>query len=72
MLQHLAGTLRATGRQELLLRAGPALSRQARCFGFGAHVSDNDPEVGQAAAEAPWRRVRSAPPAASRALNLAL
>lgn len=45
MLQHLAGTLRATGRQELLLRAGPALSRQARCFGFGAHVSDNDPEV---------------------------
>ncbi|KAL4430758.1 hypothetical protein ABPG75_006014 [Micractinium tetrahymenae] len=47
MLQHLAGSLRAaTGtRPELLLRAAPALSRQARCFGFGSHVSDNDPEV---------------------------
>ncbi|KAL4420382.1 hypothetical protein ABPG77_002322 [Micractinium sp. CCAP 211/92] len=47
MLQHLAGILRAAAntRPELLLQAAPALSRQARCFGFGAHMSDNDPEV---------------------------
>ena len=27
------------------VRALPVLARQARCYGFGSHVSDNDPEV---------------------------
>lgn len=71
MLQHLAGSLRTAAhtRPELLLRAAPAVSRQTRCFGFGAHSSDNDPEVGQAPAEAP-RRLQSAPPAAAQAPKL--
>lgn len=44
MLQHLttlSGSLRAGSARAAL----PAVSRQARCFGFGSHMSDNDPEV---------------------------
>lgn len=29
-----------------LVAALPALARHARCYGFGSHMSDNQPEVG--------------------------
>ena len=47
-LRALSGGLRAAagGQQGLVL---PALARQARCYGFGSHMSDNDPEVGAGA-----------------------